>query len=202
MIKFLQKKKMSPSAKHGRKKNAAKSNDLGNVDETDRTMSTELDASLRTVQTLFHSDDEEGETRSAMASGKKRQGSCPKKVSFSTIELRYHAIMLGDNPSVSSGPPLALSNNVIHTDTCSLDDYEGKRPQNESEPQKSALILNRFEREDRLRDAGFGRADFRQAEAEIQRIKKPRETNGTTANKAGGLMGRLGGLAKRVARAA
>ena len=51
-----------------------------------------------------------------------------KRVSFSNIEINHYAIMLGDNPAVSSGPPVALGRKLLHMDSISVVDYEANRP--------------------------------------------------------------------------
>ena len=51
----------------------------------------------------------------------------PKKaVQFSTLEIRTYPLTLGDNPSVSSGPPLTLDWSHEMTHTFSVDAYESQ----------------------------------------------------------------------------
>ena len=50
----------------------------------------------------------------------------PKTVRFSNLEIRTYPLTLGDNPSVSSGPPLTLDWNYETTHTFSVDAYESQ----------------------------------------------------------------------------
>ena len=50
----------------------------------------------------------------------------PKTVRFSNLEIRTYPLTLGDNPSVSSGPPLTLDWNHETTHTFSIDAYESQ----------------------------------------------------------------------------
>ena len=50
----------------------------------------------------------------------------PKTVQFSNLEIRTYPLTLGDNPSVSSGPPLTLDWNHEITHTFSVDAYESQ----------------------------------------------------------------------------
>lgn len=50
----------------------------------------------------------------------------PKTVQFSNLEIRTYPLTLGDNPSVSSGPPLTLDWNHETTHTFSVDAYESQ----------------------------------------------------------------------------
>ena len=97
-----------------------------------------------------------------------------KSVSWSKIMINHHAIVLGDNPSVSSGPPVALGPEVLHMDSISVLDYEASRPPRR---EKYQMALPRMIREDMLKNEGYGRADFRDAEEEIRRIKKHRQAS-------------------------
>lgn len=97
-----------------------------------------------------------------------------KTVSWSNVEIKHHAIVLGDNPSVSSGPPVALGPEVLHMDSISVLDYEAARPPRR---EKFQMALPRMIREDMLKDHGYARADFRDAEVEIRKIKKNRQAS-------------------------
>jgi hypothetical protein len=97
-----------------------------------------------------------------------------RSVSFTEIEWYSHAIILGDNPSVSSGPPVALGNKLIRKETISVEDYEAHRPPRR---EKIGMCLSRFDREEMLRDCGYGRGDFRASDESIQNTKKHRANN-------------------------
>ena len=48
-------------------------------------------------------------------------------VKFGYVEMRSHEIILGDNPSVSGGPPITIAWEAFRVAACSVDQYEEKR---------------------------------------------------------------------------
>jgi hypothetical protein len=63
-----------------------------------------------------------------------------KSVRFSTLEIRTYPITLGDNPSVSSGPPITLDWNPTSTQSFTVAAYESHRPPS-SRRQSCELLL-------------------------------------------------------------
>jgi hypothetical protein len=51
----------------------------------------------------------------------------PLTVTFTDVEIRSHPIILGDNPAVSSGPPLTIDWDPSAVSVCAIDDYEKER---------------------------------------------------------------------------
>jgi hypothetical protein len=51
-----------------------------------------------------------------------------RSVTFSTIEVHEHAMVLGDNPSTTHGPSVEIDWAVMESSMLSLDDYETQRP--------------------------------------------------------------------------
>ena len=49
------------------------------------------------------------------------------KVQFASVEIREYGYTLGDNPSVSSGAPLSILWQPMHTESISVDEYERLR---------------------------------------------------------------------------
>jgi len=47
-----------------------------------------------------------------------------RSVSFSDVKLHHYQRVLGDNPSVSRGPPIALGNKLLYSTSHSIDEYE------------------------------------------------------------------------------
>jgi len=95
-----------------------------------------------------------------------------RSVGFSTVEVRSHAMILGDNPSVSSGPPVTLD--WTHQDVmeCDLSQYEKSKPLRRS---KSEICIPSYLRESWLRDQGYARSELTEVSKEIDMIKKGRD---------------------------
>jgi hypothetical protein len=99
--------------------------------------------------------------------------STPKKkgVTFGSLTIHEHPVMLGDNPSVSSGPPLAISWEAQASHFFSVDEYEASRPPRRS---KDTMQVPRSMREDWLRSAGYARSDFTEMNIKVLKTKKER----------------------------
>ena len=50
-----------------------------------------------------------------------------KKVNFKNIEILEFSLILGDNPAVSSGAPIALGQKLMERTTMDIDYYEENR---------------------------------------------------------------------------
>lgn len=95
-----------------------------------------------------------------------------RSVRFGSMQVLVFGLQLGDNPSVSVGPPLAMSNELAADFSLDIEAYEETRPPRR---QKQELAVPRPIREDWLRDEGHSRGEFRQAEERILAIKKSRK---------------------------
>jgi len=92
-------------------------------------------------------------------------------VSFGSIQIHSHRLILGDNPSVSSGPPVTVDWKPFLSGTYDLDEYEKQKP----EPRgKEAMILPRSVREELLRNEGFSRGEMKVATEEVAKIRQQR----------------------------
>lgn len=92
----------------------------------------------------------------------------PRKVSFDSVHVHEHSVVLGDNPSVSSGLPVALGERC-QTETMDVDDYEAFERSG-----RQARLLTKEQR------AKIGRASRNlvtvlRTKREIKRIQKSRE---------------------------
>ena len=94
-----------------------------------------------------------------------------KKVAFDSLDMHEHAVILGDNPSVSSGPPLSISWEAQASLHLSLDAYEASRPPRRH---KEEMHVPREIREDWLRHSGYARSHFVEVDKMIQKTKKER----------------------------
>lgn len=82
-------------------------------------------------------------------------------VSFSTIDIHEHGVILGDNPGgTSGGPPLAVDWEAVAHFSLPIDDYEANR----MAPRRSleALLLPEKTRVNLLKDWGYSDQDIRQ----------------------------------------
>jgi hypothetical protein len=53
-------------------------------------------------------------------------------VDWSTVQIHSHEVMLGDNPSVSSGPPLGIEWKASYSRKLTVDEYEERSPPHRS----------------------------------------------------------------------
>jgi hypothetical protein len=95
-----------------------------------------------------------------------------RSVDFSTIEVRTYPIIMGDNPSVSSGPPFTIDWDHLDAEEIDLSDYEILKP--EKRPREQLLLPARV-RESWLRSQGYARSEIVLVGKEINRIKKCRK---------------------------
>ena len=113
------------------------------------------------------------------------------------MQFRTYETILGDNPSVSNGPPIGLGWRYINDcdleppedcddsaatarsktgSTMSIDEYEAIRiPQRHVSIDQ--LVLSIWEREQRLMDAGYARSDLNKAITSVIQIKVSRQNN-------------------------
>ena len=98
-----------------------------------------------------------------------------KKVCYDSITVHYHAVGLGDSPSVSKGPPLAMTWNKLATEVfCSLEKYEAQRPELRG---KKKMRLRSLRREKVLLRAGVKVDEIRLCVAMVERLKREQEDN-------------------------
>ena len=81
------------------------------------------------------------------------------RVRFGFVHVHSHPIILGDNPSVSSGAPLALGwTRIGEAETCDVDAYEASHDSNR--PSSTQLKLSAGLRQRRLQQAGVKYGDL------------------------------------------
>jgi hypothetical protein len=95
-------------------------------------------------------------------------------VTFSALEFHTHKLILGDNPSVSVGPPLAMGWKAVESEILDLEDYETSRPPRR---ERRDLVVPRSTRVTWLRNEGYARSELAEVENEIKVIKKHRRAN-------------------------
>jgi len=117
-------------------------------------------------QVKKYSDDASGDTGSTECTSSAR----PRGVKFGMVNIHTHDITLGDNPSVSRGPPLALNWNAVNSEHFTLEDYE-----NRFGPAGRAKKVSIRTREDWLREMGHTTESFNRVCHEIEDIRISRQ---------------------------
>lgn len=94
-----------------------------------------------------------------------------RTVSFDTVTFSSHAVCLGDNPSVSSGPPIAIEWKSFETSEYDVDNYESTKllPR-----EKAQMLVPKSLREEWLRSNGHTRSEIAQTVKEVQKVKARR----------------------------
>ena len=93
-------------------------------------------------------------------------------VSFDSIEIHEHAVILGCNPSVSAGPPLTISWESLSSSIQTVEHYERSRG-----TRRSALFLrkSKTERDTILKEEGFSSEELAVATSSADSIRQSRE---------------------------
>ena len=97
--------------------------------------------------------------------------SSKKAVKWADISIHSHERILGDNPSVSNGPPVSIAWKAFETISFSVDEYENGRP---TPRQKGEMLTPRMLREDTLRHAGYARSELKEATDLAARVREQR----------------------------
>lgn len=101
-----------------------------------------------------------------------------KRVRFHEVQIHIHQVRLGDNPSVSSGPPITLDWEPSESISFDLDELE-KLHGNES---KKVERVSADTREGWVRNFGHSTDSIRNALAEVEEIRHSRQTTKIAAS--------------------
>jgi len=93
------------------------------------------------------------------------------KVNFQDVTIREYDLTLGDNPSVSCGPPLSLDWTYSENDSQCLNEYEGNRSQRRTTRQ---LCVNYHQRINILSNLGHTEEEIKRAKKEANKSKSQR----------------------------
>lgn len=85
-------------------------------------------------------------------------------VSFRNISIREYPMIVGDNPSVSSGPPLTIAWDFDELGTIPLEEYENHRPARRSADQ---MTIPKMERLKILENTGISRSEIEKVVKEV-----------------------------------
>lgn len=95
------------------------------------------------------------------------------RVHFGNVQVYNHGVELGCNPSVSSGPPIELSWDILSFTDYDFDDYERvQRPNTRHHRSRrwmpQSMALSKKDRRRLLKRAGFTKAAIKKVEKEIE----------------------------------
>eukprot|EP00581_Thalassiosira_minuscula_P007182 CAMPEP_0183706424 /NCGR_PEP_ID=MMETSP0737-20130205/3264_1 /TAXON_ID=385413 /ORGANISM="Thalassiosira miniscula, Strain CCMP1093" /LENGTH=196 /DNA_ID=CAMNT_0025933837 /DNA_START=368 /DNA_END=958 /DNA_ORIENTATION=- len=98
-------------------------------------------------------------------------------VNFSSVTIREYPRILGDNPSVSSGPPITISwdYDADTSGRCTIDEWESKR--DGERRTKNEFRVPEDVRTDWVLDAGYTLSQVREVLMSIQKEKRERRTS-------------------------
>lgn len=94
-----------------------------------------------------------------------------RSIRFEKLEVRDYPLALGDNPSVTNGPPLTIEWEHAGEYVISVEDYENNRPPRRH---KRNMVVPKRVRQDWLRDEGYSRGEMNEAEKQALKAKKDR----------------------------
>jgi hypothetical protein len=94
-----------------------------------------------------------------------------KSVDWGNVQIRTYEIVLGDNPAVSIGPPIAIGWNVFEERTFDIKSYENYHP---SRRCKLEMKLPRSYRLEWLLDEGYSHEELWKAITEVQAVQAQR----------------------------
>jgi len=100
----------------------------------------------------------------------------PKRVSFSTLQFHFHPIVVGDNPAVSSGPPLTISWTAFQSIIVRIEEYERLNP--DGPRLANEFFLSSNHRVNILTKIGYSKEEVREAAVLARRGRSQRiQTN-------------------------
>jgi hypothetical protein len=96
-----------------------------------------------------------------------------KSVDFSDAEFHYHVMMLGDNPSVTTGPPVTIEWECLETFVFTVDEMETLKPVRR---RGRELMVPRQLRQEWLLRLGYSRGEIAKVQEKIRPVQKSRAT--------------------------
>lgn len=98
-----------------------------------------------------------------------------KKVRFNTVQVNSHAVILGNNPAVSSGLPVTIEWVAFQTEVFPVEEFE--RAKELLSRKRNEMILPSNLREDMIKSAGYSRSEMVAVLVELSKIRKSRATS-------------------------
>jgi hypothetical protein len=126
----------------------------------------------------------------AYGTDRKHADAVQQAVAWSTVEIHSHEVILGDHPSVSSGPPFTIEWTAFESVTVSVAEYEDECNTNRNIPNTDAdadlhhrftysgnIIISNAVREAWLRHQGYTRKELEITARAIRKIKEGRRSS-------------------------
>ncbi|KAG7368707.1 hypothetical protein IV203_031450 [Nitzschia inconspicua] len=96
------------------------------------------------------------------------------RVRFSFVTIRNYDITMGDNPSVTAGPPITLGWSYEQLPSLPLREFETFRDANPRAVDSHCLMISADDRRNMLKRAGFTDNQIQQNEKRVMKIQKQR----------------------------
>ena len=140
-------------------------------DQSDNSRMFDLQHNIEVENSLL---DSVHPTDSASTSSSSSSSTTTKSVQFENVEIREYSITIGDNPSVSEGPPISLGWYYDERDTIELplEEYEQHRACHRRE--KYELRIPSYVRLAMLRERSISTKEILSNQRECEDIKKQR----------------------------
>lgn len=106
----------------------------------------------------------------------------PRGVRFNFVEVREYPRILGDNPSVTAGPPITLDWQHDRRTSVSFPLEEWEKARENDRRTKQEIRVPDHVREDWLIEAGFSGTDLQRSVKEIEQLKKSRRSSITKSD--------------------
>jgi hypothetical protein len=100
-------------------------------------------------------------------------------VTWSTVEINSHEVILGDHPGVSSGPPVTIKWTAFESVELTVEEYEERHPPHRS---YRDLSIPRHLRQRWLRNQGYTRQELKIAAQAVKKTKKRRRSSARDAD--------------------
>jgi hypothetical protein len=104
----------------------------------------------------------------------KSKDTCERKVTFDSVQVRFYSQTLGDNPSVSCGPPITLDWHYEEELPMDIAEHQGSRVITRGQPRR--FCLNYYQRCNILTYyCGFTKTEIKRAERQVDKARSQRK---------------------------
>jgi hypothetical protein len=139
------------------------------------------------------------------AYGTDRKNDAVQAVAWSTVEIHSHEVILGDHPSVSSGPPFTIEWTAFESVTVSVAEYKGDERNTDTDSHhrfsdSGSIVIPVTVREAWLRHQGYTHLELGIATRAIHKIKEGRRSSARDLDGSRGWRGCLWSFRRRYQR--